>query len=590
MNEYIHHVKELPMLEDPVVAVDIETSVYYGDNADPYRDHILAIQMSNGRHSYITTDPEGYGSVCAILENPDQIKIIHNANFDLQFLIHQLGAKPNKHTLWDSLLVERVLNTGKDISNGLGDVAARRLGVVLKKEVRESFKKHVGELTPVQIEYACEDVFYLPAIYHQQVEDVSQMQLGRVVALENRILCAVARMSLSGVRYDPELWQTYVPQIKAMLVNLEQQVGEQGGLAEQLTLFGDSETVINLNSSNQVLDLFASKGIRLTKRGPDGNMKPTTDRKVVAEFIADNPGHRYIQLLKNVVEWKQWRHTLSTNYEQYINPVTGLIHCTWNQIQADTGRFSASDPNMQNVERPVEDKPNLRRLFLPPVGYKFVDLDFHQQEPRALAQISGDEKMRKACMELDVYVAFGERMSTNPPRQKVKTGFLAHIYGASDETLASHMSTSLEDAKIFSRDIDAEFVTARRYVIRNRDAAQSSGFTRTLLGRIRYYPELENKKLSNRTINEITNSPIQGSGADMLKLAIDKVDDMIAERGYDAWITLAIHDELVVTCREDQADEFYYQAIGCMEEAGRELCPDVLMPAEGSILERWDKT
>jgi DNA polymerase-1 len=152
------------------------------------------------------------------------------------------------------------------------------------------------------------------------------------------------------------------------------------------------------------------------------------------------------------------------------------------------------------------------------------------------------------------------------------------------------MQCSLEEARNFCNDIDRQFGTARRYASRARDAAVHSGMTRTILGRIRHYPEAKNKTITNHVLNEMTNTPIQGSGADMLKLAIDKMDDVIQSHGYDAWLSIVVHDEMVVTCRKDISQEVYYQALGCMEEAGRELCPDVLMPAEGGILERWDKS
>lgn len=581
----IDHVEILPMPESSVVGVDIETSRSYGKDSDPHRDSVLSIQVSDGYRAWITTSMDHMASIVPILESPHITKIIHNANFDLQFLMHQFGAKPDKRTIWDSLVVERVLNMGRDVSNGLDDVASRRLGVTLNKEVRETFSHHTGPFTEEQIRYSVEDVVYLPRIMELQQEDVSRMQLGRVVALENRIVPAVARMSLSGVRFDNDLWQEYIPQIRDMLTSLEKEISDYAGLSEQFTLFGDSRILLNLNSSDQVINLLSSKGIVLKKKD-----KLTSDRKVMAEFLADHPNHKHADLLRTIIEWRQWSHTLSTNYLKYVNPATGLIHSIWNQLRADTGRFGSSRPNLQNVERPVEGKPNLRRMFLPPPGFAYIDEDYRQQEPRIFAQISGDENMRQACQELDVYPAFGARMSTNPTRHKVKTGFLAHLYGASDDTLANTLNTSLEDAKLFAREIDAEFTTAKRFGVRNLDAAKNNGFTRTLLGRIRYYPEIEErKKLNNRTINEIANAPIQGSGADMLKIALDKIDTMLEEGGYEAWPTLAIHDELVLTCRQDQAEEVMEKMTQCMEAAGAELCPDVRTPVEGHIMERWDK-
>jgi len=583
-------VEQFPTINAKVLGLDIETTQHAGPgtDSDPFRDDIVTIQLSDGKDAWVMRNPAGFGSIAPIMADPDVVKILHNAFFDLQFLEHHLGARVNKHSLWDSLLVERVINAGGPLDNGLAATAARRVGVMIDKSLQQSFTG-VRELSREQLEYAGTDVLHLPKIRELQIADVSANQLGRVVALENRIVPAVSRMSLRGVKFDPELWQSYIPQIHEALISIEGEIVERVKLPQQNTLFGAPRLIVNLNSPDQVLDLFAKLHLNIVKKDKDKKLKPTTDKNAIKEYLVDHPECPHAEFLEKYMEWKKWSHTLSTNYTQYINPVTGLIHCQWNQIKADTGRFSASDPNLQNVERPVPGRPNLRLLFLPQEGYVFVIMDYSQQEPRIFAQMSGDATMRKACLETDVYMAMSDQIPSHPIRQNTKTGVLAYLYGASPETLANRMNIPLVEAKRFAADVDKQYQEAKRYAGRIKDAALHSGQTRTLLGRVRKYPETGNKKVSPHVLNQIVNAPIQGSGADMLKLAIDKFDDIVDANQYDAGPALVVHDEMVVAARIDQADEIYYQLLGAMETAGSELCPDVLMPVEGKISDKWTK-
>lgn len=573
-----------------VVGVDIETTQHAGPgtDADAFRDDIVTIQMSDGMDAWIVRNPDGFASIAPILESPDVTKIIHNSFFDLQFLEHKLQTKIAKLSLWDSLLAERSLNAGEPIDNGLKAVAARRCGVMLDKSLQQSFTG-VRELSAEQLAYAANDVLYLPTIMKQQQDEINHMQLGRVVGLENRVAPIVARMGLRGVTFDPELWMEYKPQIQDVLIKLEQEVGELLVLPQQNTLFGETQLLVNLNSTKQMIQLFAELGIHLTKADKDGTKKATANKNAINDYIADHPDSPHILFLEKYMEWKKWGHTLSTDYAKYVNTADGLIHCYWNQFRADTGRFGSQDPNLQNVERPSANRPNLRAMFMAREGYVYIIADYSQQEPRIFAQMSGDEAMRKACLETDVYMAFSNQLDSHPSRQNTKTGVLAYLYGASPTTLANRMGIPVPEATAFAEDVGKKFMYAKRYAGRLCDAAISSGMTRTLMGRIRKYPEAKNKKISPHLLNQIVNAPVQGSGADMLKLAMDKFDDVVTENGYDAGPALVIHDEMVVEVREDQADEVYYQLVGAMEEAGRELCPDVITPVEGKISKRWTK-
>lgn len=568
------------------LGVDIETSVRYNPKrSDPFRDDILAIQVSDGTDCWIVINPDGFKSINPILKS-HQIKIIHNGLFDLQFLIHKLGASPNKHSLWDSLIMERLLHAGEfGIWHSLDDVMARRFGIMMNKEIRESFRHHEGAFTDTQIQYMEEDVLFLPRLFQAQFDDISKMQLGRVAGLENRILPAVVRMALTGIGFNEALWQEYVPKIREAMDHLESNVADNLDDSRQGTLFGGSKTVFNMGSQPQLMQLFKSLKIPLE----------STNKDIIGAYLQDHPHYQYANVLRGITNWRQWRHMLSAPYTDHVNPVSGRIHPEWNQVGTDTGRFSCSEPNMQNVARPEEGLPNFRHLFTPTDGMVFIIADYSQQEPRIYAELSGDEAMRQACSTLDVYASMGSEIFNkeitkgDPLRQRTKTGVLAYLYGAQGETLAEHLQITLGEAEEFMRSIDRAFPKAKRYAERSRHSAIANAMSRTLLGRLRHYPQLKENHYSNRVLNEAVNMPVQGSGADMLKLAIDKWDDLEIERNHTEQLCLGVHDELGVQSKPDVAEEMYYQLLGCMEAAGAELCPNVTTVAEGKISPLWEK-
>lgn len=573
----IKQVDYFPQFAPGTYGVDIETTVLFGKHADPFRDRILSIQVSDGETVWICLNPEGFASLVPMLNDMSTTKLIQNSNFDLQFLMHQLGAKPPKQSIWDTLIMERLLHAGEDMRHGLDDIAARRLGVMLDKTVREGFKKHDGEFSEQQIKYACEDAYWLPKIFWGQKKDINDMQLGRVAALENRLTVIVAKATLRGVGFDTALWETYIPQIKSMLSRTEAELGERLGAHQQNVLFGDPQMTMNINSTDQVMKLFKKEGIPL-----DGS-----DKKVVQAYLEKHPNTPHRLVLEKILTFRKWARRLSVSYADAVHPKTRRIHASWNQVEAVTGRFSCSEPNLQNLERPTEGAPNMRLLMLPAEGHTFVIADYNQQEPRTLAQISGDLALREACQQEDVYAAMVAQLGNRRSRQDVKSGVLAVFYGVGEETLAATLKVSVADAAAFRSEVLQRFSQAGRWSARTVDMVRSSGIVRTLLGRVRKFPDIR-ESFSGHMANEAVNTPIQGSSADMFKVALDKADDR-TQHLKSTGPCLFIHDEIVLESSVGESEEAYRLLVEGMEEAGRELCPDVVMPAKGHISTRWTK-
>lgn len=586
-------VSALPSIESSVVGIDIETTRRYknGDSkapADPRRDRIVSLQVSDGNRVWVLTG--NYNSALPLLINPDVKKVGHNIAFDIGFLNQHLGIQiDNVH---DTLIAERTIHAGNNaLGHGLDDVLARRYGVFTDKSIRNQFEDHTGALTEEQLEYAGIDAYYLVKMREDQLREIGKAGLGRVISVENRIIPIVAQMSLNGIGFDRDLWGQYQVQIEQRLLEIARRVASYLQVPSYIPMFGAPSLGVDLNSADQLKDyLWKYHGLEVEN----------TREETFQMIMDDMPDHPACRFLRDVLEWKEWDKRRSWAYHEHIHPITGRIHPLWKPFEARTGRVACERPNLMQVPRWTggADEPNFRLLFLPTAdGRVFIIADYSQQEPRIFAQVAGDKAMRAACREKDVYIAFGrdvykrEITKGSEERQTVKNSVLARLYGGQPKKLSSMLHISLEAAEEFARQIDQAYPTAKKWSDEQLHQLMMRGYTTTLLGRKRYFPEIreapQNKMGKYR--NQAVNTPIQGSGADMFKLAATKLYDVIKANNYDAFPALFVHDELVVECREDQAQEVYYQLVGCMEEAGRELCPDVEIIAEGKINEKWVK-
>jgi len=604
MNLKINRAPTPADIKNGLVAVDLETTA-----KEPFDGRIFSITLCSGDDVWVLT--HNYKSLIPVLTDPGITKIFHNALFDMSWLKWFL--RVDVWPVYDTLLAERVLNTGYrpgEKPNDLESVLARTFGVMLNKEVRERFFGYTGPLDNELLSYMIEDVTYLERLREKQLEQISKYALGKVVRIEFDVIPVVVDMYLGGVKFDESLWEQYLVQIDERIQQyedalrgvlgpefvcpIERKVKKQPVTVELLV--GD----INFNSSAQIVAVFNAIGINLT----------TTDQKVLSEKIAGGKYKgRSLEFLTTLLQYKHWKTMQRWKYTKHINSHTGKIHPSWNQIEADTGRFSCSEPNMQNVPRPTEDEPNFRRLWLPDSSdYVIIAADYSQQEPRILAQLCQDSAMLKAASEDDIYLEFARLMygreifKKDPERQVAKTFVLAVGYGGGPKTLALSSGLSLDHCAEIRTKILNAFPGMDSWGKQQLSNLITYGYVSTISGRKRWYPELLNpkrhlteKEIFSKYANQARNTPVQGSAADMMKMALVRVNTMLRKEGVFVtgklnnrmWIT--VHDELEVHIHKDLAEVYYPKILRTMEEAGSVLCPDVKWLAEGKILEKWDK-
>jgi DNA polymerase-1 len=275
----------------------------------------------------------------------------------------------------------------------------------------------------------------------------------------------------------------------------------------------------------------------------------------VLEQLADM-GHRFPKLLLEYRELQKLRSTYVDVLPSRIRPATGRIHTTFNQTGAATGRLSSSDPNLQNIPIRTPRGEEIRRGFVPAPGWKFVVADYSQIELRLMAHLSEDPAFVEAFQRgEDIHrqtaaLIFGVEPPQVTPsmRGQAKTINFGTIYGQGPFALSKQLGVSQEQAKAFIAEYFRRFAGVRSYLDRQVELARSQGYVETLFKRRRYIPEIKDKNFNTRSFGErlSQNSPLQGSAADLIKIAMVRIHRALRELKLEARLLLQVHDELVL--------------------------------------------
>jgi DNA polymerase-1 len=277
-----------------------------------------------------------------------------------------------------------------------------------------------------------------------------------------------------------------------------------------------------------------------------------------------------------------------------VNPQTGRIHTSFSQTVAATGRLSSSDPNLQNVPIRTEQGAELRKGFIPEDGYLFLGADYSQIELRILAHMSGDPAFVDAFKSgRDIHrqtaaIIFGVPVEdvTGQMRAAAKTVNFATIYGQGPVALSHQLGTSVTEAKTFIEQYFERFPGVRRYLDTQIEMAREYGYVETLSGRRRYIPEIRTRNFSMRQFGEraATNAPVQGTAADIIKIAMIRIAAALRERSLGARMLLQVHDELVFEVPAAAIDETRALVKELMESA---FPLDVPLEVETGVGSNW---
>jgi DNA polymerase-1 len=391
--------------------------------------------------------------------------------------------------------------------------------------------------------------------------------------VENPLIGVLVGMEWEGIAIDAAHFSRLTVEMRSELAELERAIHREAGVD------------FNLNSTPQLRHvLFEKLQLPVLKKGKTG---PSTDAEVLEELAAT--GHAVPRLL---LEYREVSKLLSTYLEtlpREVNPATGRIHTSFNQIGAATGRLSSTEPNLQNIPVRSPRGEAIRRGFVPRQGCRFIVADYSQIELRLLAHLSGDPAFVDAFRAGgDIHrqtaaLIFGVVPDAVTPemRARAKTINFATIYGQGPHALARQLGIGYDDARRFIDDYFARFAGVRSFLDRTIAEARERGFVETILGRRRYIPELKDRNYNIRSFGErtATNSPLQGSAADLIKVAMIRVSASLKE--YRSKLLLQVHDELVVEAPVAEVEPVADLVKACMEGAATLTVPLVATVGTG---------
>lgn len=486
--------------------------------------------------------------------------VIQNAKFELKFLMHELGIY-EFGPMWDTLVAEQVLakgrvvpsNHGEYIPVGLDNIAKRTLGVVLPKDLQAS-EWYRDDLSKEQYKYAARDAVIVLPIWQEQREKLRDQSQIRVAELEFGVTPAIAWMENNGVHLNQARWLEVCEQTAKDIEEVKYELWDL--LGQQGTLFKDVAS-INLDSKPQMYAAFEGAGIQLPENPETGEV--TLSNKLlkdsdVSHFRSVELYIKYAKLIKKVQSY-------GPNWVDKVNPYSGRIHCNLKQIGAETGRMACNAPNLMQIP-----KENLyRNCFEAQDGWVFVDLDYSQCELRILAEYCRDPNLLKAFDEdrdlhqftasLLYQVKFED--VTDEQRDMAKNMNFLMVYGGGAYKLSYNAGIAIEVAEA-----TMELYLKRVYPVMGKwlegRAKQVLYHLRadTMTGRIRQYMgDLHDKKVKSKIQRNAKNLPIQGTNADITKLALTQTFKALVKGRYlnDIKLVLPIHDEILSEAKPDYA-------------------------------------
>ena len=544
----------------PLVAFDTETT-----SLDPMAAEIvgLSLAIEPYRACYVPLAhryagaPDQLGRERVLerlrgwLESPDRKKVGQNLKYDAHVLAnHGIALRGIEH---DTLLQSYVLEAHR--THGMDALAERHLGrrTITYEEVAGKGAKQIG-FEQVEIgratEYAAEDAevtMQLHVVLHPQVAaDAKLHDVYRRIEMPTSVV--LQRMERHGVLIDASLLERQSEALGARMMELERAAHEAAGQP------------FNLGSPKQLGEiLFGTLKLPVVKKTMSG--APSTDEDVLAKLAEDYP------LPKILLEYRgcsKLKSTYTDKLPQMVNPRTGRVHTSFSQAVAVTGRLSSNEPNLQNIPIRTPEGRRIREAFVAPPGSLIVSADYSQIELRIMAHLSRDENLLRAFAEgMDVHRATASEVFGVPPgevsseqRRYAKTINFGLIYGMSAFGLAAQLGIEREAAKNWIERYFARYPGVKRYMDDSRAQAKSQGWVETVLGRRLWLPEINSPNGPRRGAAErqAINAPLQGTAADIVKLAMIDVQRWLDGAGLASKLVLQVHDELVLEVPEGELE------------------------------------
>ncbi len=517
-----------------------------------------------------------------ILENPAIKKVGQNLKYD-QHVLANHGIQLNGIT-HDTLLQSYVFESHK--THGMDDLAMRHLELktITFEEVAGKGAKQVtfNQVTvEVAAEYAAEDAditLQLHQAMYPQIQNDAKLDYiyNHIEMPVSNILFTIER---NGVLIDRDMLNVQSNEIGLKLVALENQAYELAGQP------------FNLGSPKQLQEiLFGKLGIKPLKKTPSG--APSTDEDVLQELALDYPLPKVLLEYRGLAKLKS---TYTDKLPRMINPTTGRVHTSYNQAVAITGRLASSDPNLQNIPVRTAEGRRIREAFIAPAGSSIVSADYSQIELRIMAHLSKDEGMLKAFAnneDIHRHTAaeiFGVETDAvdNEQRRYAKVINFGLIYGMSAFGLAQNLNIERSAAQSYIERYFTRYPGVREYMQNTREIAKQKGYVETYFGRRLWVPEINSANGIRRAGAEraAINAPMQGTAADLIKLAMIAVDKWLKDGKLHSKLIMQVHDELVLEVPESELELVKTTLPQLMQHVAK---LDVPLLAEVGVGNNWE--
>ena len=519
-----------------------------------------------------------------LLEDANKAKLGQNLKYDAHVLAnHGIQLRGIAH---DTMLQSYVLNSTATRHN-MDDLAKHYLGVdtIHYEDVTGKGAKQIAfQAVAIETaaEYACEDADITLRLHQTLAQQLQQQaSLWKLYQdIEMPLVKVLTKIEANGVLIDTAMLDQQSLELANRMVGIEQQAHDLAGSA------------FNLGSPKQIQEiLFERQNLPILKKTPKG--QPSTDESVLQELALDYPLPKLILDHRSMSKLKS---TYTDKLPQQVNTKSGRVHTSYHQAVAATGRLSSSDPNLQNIPIRSEEGRKIRQAFIAAPGYKIVAADYSQIELRIMAHLSGDAGLLAAFSQgIDVHSATAAEVFdvpldsvTNDLRRSAKAINFGLIYGMSAFGLAKQLGLPRDKAQAYINLYFERYPGVKQYMDDIREQAKQNGYVETLFGRRLYLPDINARNAAQRQYAERTaiNAPMQGTAADIIKLAMLACDKWLDDGSVDARMIMQVHDELVFEVAETQLENCMATIREVMANAAQLHVP---LLVEVGVGENWDE-
>lgn len=515
-----------------------------------------------------------------VYESEQILKVGQNIKYDMEVLYHY--GVTLKGRMFDTMIAHYLIRP--DQRHGMDELAATLLHyqTIPIEDLIGPKGKHQKSMRDVDIavisEYACEDAdvtLRLKNILEPMLNDVGADRL--FWEIEMPLVPVLAQMELHGIRLDSQSLHETSLQFTRRMQEIEQTIYQ---------LAGES---FNISSPKQVGDILFGKLAVIDKP-----KKTKTGQYVTSEEVLQQLAGRH-EIVEKILAYRGLKKLLSTYVDvlpTLVNPRTGHIHTSFNQTITATGRLSSSDPNLQNIPVRGEDGKEIRKAFIPDEGCLFFSADYSQIELRVMAHLSGDRQMIEAFREgRDIHAATAAKIYRKPmeevtrdERNKAKRANFGIIYGITVFGLAERLDIDRTEAKQLIDGYFETFPQVKEYMEQAKAKAREYGYAETISGRRRYLPDINSHNATVRGFAErnAINAPIQGSAADIIKMAMIRIHQRFEEARLRSKMILQVHDELNFSVFPEEQKEVEKIVLDEMQQAIELHVPTVADAGWGS--------